>query len=97
MATTLKIKENWTDIKKNLKKEFPELNDKDLTYKDGKEDELVDHLQKKLEKRKDQVIDIIKKAQKEITKAEKTEKTEKEKAKEKKEKHPAEMEWQEEE
>ncbi len=96
MATTLKIKENWSDIKKNLKKEYPELNDKDLTYKEGKENDLVVRLQEKLEKKRDQVIDIINKAQKEISKSEHQKETTA-KAKERKEKHPAEMEWQEEE
>lgn len=68
MATpTLKIKGNWNEIKKNLKKQYPNLSDSDLTFKEGKETELVDHLQKKLGKKRDEVVNIVNNAQREMT------------------------------
>lgn len=69
MATTpLKIKGNWNEIKKNLKKQYPNLSDTDLTYKEGKENELLEHLQKKLGKKKEEIIDIVNKSQTEKAK-----------------------------
>ena len=59
----LKIKGNWNETKGKLKKSYAELTDDDLYYAEGKEDELVGKLQKKLGKSRDEVIDIINKNQ----------------------------------
>jgi len=48
-----KIKGNWNVIKGRLKQEYAELTDDDLTYEEGKEEELMGRLQKKLGKTKD--------------------------------------------
>lgn len=54
-----KIKGNWNVIKGNLKQEYAELTDDDLLYEEGKEDELLGRLQKKLGKTKDDVKSFI--------------------------------------
>ncbi len=48
----LRIKGNWNEIKGKLKKKYGDLSDDDLTYADGKEDELLGKLQKKTGKTK---------------------------------------------
>jgi len=48
-----KIKGNWNIIKGKLKQEYAELTDDDLAYEEGKEEELMGRLQKKLGKTKD--------------------------------------------
>ena len=48
-----KIKGNWNIIKGSLKQEYAELTDDDLAYEEGKEEELMGRLQKKLGKTKD--------------------------------------------
>lgn len=56
---TDKIKGNWNVIKGNLKQEYAELTDDDLLYEEGKEDELLGRLQKKVGKTKDEVKNFI--------------------------------------
>jgi len=57
-----KMKGNWNQIKGKLKEEYGELTDDDLTYEEGKEDQFIGHLQKKLGKTKDEVKSIIDRA-----------------------------------
>ena len=54
-----KLKGNWNEVKGKLKQEFGDLTDNDLTYIEGKEDELLGRLQKKLGKSKEQVKSFI--------------------------------------
>ena len=58
-ATTDKIKGNWNEMKGKLKQQYGQLTDNDLTYVEGKEDELYGRLQKKLGKTKDQVKEMF--------------------------------------
>lgn len=51
----LRIKGNWNEIKGKLKQEYADLTDDDLTYAEGKEDELLGRLQKKTGKSKDEL------------------------------------------
>lgn len=51
----LTLKGNWNEAKGKLKQKYSELTDDDLTYAEGKEDELIGRLQKKLGKTKDEV------------------------------------------
>ena len=44
----LQIKGSWNEMKGKLKQQFGNLTDDDLTFADGKEDELLGRLQKKL-------------------------------------------------
>lgn len=62
-ATSDKIKGNWNETKGKLKQQYGQLTDDDLTYAEGKEDELYGRLQQKLGKTKDQVKDMIDSAQ----------------------------------
>lgn len=58
-AATDKIKGNWNVVKGKLKQKYANLTDNDLTYVEGKEDELHGRLQKSLGKTKDEVSAII--------------------------------------
>jgi uncharacterized protein YjbJ (UPF0337 family) len=58
-STEDKIKGNWNQLKGKLKQEYGELTDNDLTYAEGKEDELLGRLQEKTGKTKDQIKSFI--------------------------------------
>ena len=53
------IKGNWNEMKGKLKQKYANLTDDDLMYEEGREDELLDRLQKKLGKSKDEVNRLI--------------------------------------
>lgn len=50
-----KIKGNWNMMKGSLKKEFAELVDDDLLYEEGKEDELIGRIQKRVGQSKEYI------------------------------------------
>ncbi|MBA3683275.1 MAG: CsbD family protein [Bacteroidetes bacterium] len=54
-----KLKGNWNELKGKIKQQYGELTDDDLMYEEGKDDELVGRIQKKIGKTKDQVIEWI--------------------------------------
>lgn len=56
-----KITGNWAEQAKVLKAKFPKLTDADLKFETGKEDQLLTRLTKALNKKKDEVITLIKK------------------------------------
>jgi uncharacterized protein YjbJ (UPF0337 family) len=51
----LQIKGNWNEIKGKLKQKYAQLTDDDLTFAEGKEDELLGRLQQRLGKSKEEV------------------------------------------
>jgi len=51
----LQMKGNWNEIKGKLKQKYGQLTDDDLTFADGKEDELLGRLQKRLGRTKDEL------------------------------------------
>ena len=51
----LQMKGNWNEIKGKLKQKYGQLTDDDLTFADGKEDELLGRLQKRLGRSKDEL------------------------------------------
>ena len=55
----LTIEGNWNQAKGKLKQKYSNLTDDDLTFQEGKEDELYGRLQEKLGKTKDEVKEII--------------------------------------
>jgi uncharacterized protein YjbJ (UPF0337 family) len=57
----LQIKGSWNELKGKLKQQYGNLTDDDLVFSEGKEDELLGRLQKKLGKSKDQVRQMIEK------------------------------------
>ena len=55
----LKLKGSWNETKGKIKQAYGDLSDDDLRYEEGKDDEFVGRLQKKLGKTKDDVIKWI--------------------------------------
>jgi uncharacterized protein YjbJ (UPF0337 family) len=51
--TTLNLKGNWNEVKGKLKQKYGQLTDDDLTFAEGKEDELLGRLQQKLGRSKE--------------------------------------------
>ena len=56
---SLKIKGNWDDVKGKLKQQYAQLTDDDLTYAEGKGEELVGRLQDKLGKGKAEITKML--------------------------------------
>jgi len=56
----LNLKGNWNEIKGNLKQTYGDLTEDDLTYVEGKEDELLGRIQKKIGKSKEEIAGEIK-------------------------------------
>jgi uncharacterized protein YjbJ (UPF0337 family) len=51
----LEVKGTWNEMKGKLKQKYGQLTDDDLTYEEGKEDEVYGRLQQKLGKSKDEI------------------------------------------
>jgi uncharacterized protein YjbJ (UPF0337 family) len=49
----MNLKGSWNEIKGKLKQKYGQLTDDDLTFAEGKEDELLGRLQKRLGKSKE--------------------------------------------
>jgi hypothetical protein len=58
-----KITGDWKIQSKNLKAKFSQLTDGDLQFEAGKENELLQRMEVRLNKKRDEVIDLIKKAE----------------------------------
>jgi uncharacterized protein YjbJ (UPF0337 family) len=58
-ATEDKIKGNWNQIKGKLKQTWGNLTDDDLTYAEGKEQELIGKIQKKTGETKEKIKSFI--------------------------------------
>lgn len=56
----LNIKGNWNEMKGKFKQKYGDLTDDDLTYVEGKEDEFLGNLQKKIGKSKEELAGEIK-------------------------------------
>jgi uncharacterized protein YjbJ (UPF0337 family) len=55
----LEMKGSWNELKGKLKQQYGNLTDDDLVFAEGKEDELLGRLQKKLGKSKDEVRQMM--------------------------------------
>jgi uncharacterized protein YjbJ (UPF0337 family) len=53
--TTLNLKGNWNELKGKLKQKYAQLTDDDLTFVDGKEDEMLGRMQQRLGRSKDEL------------------------------------------
>ena len=53
------IKGNWEETKGKLKQDFALITDSDLSFKDGRQDELLGRLQAKLGKTREEVLDLL--------------------------------------
>jgi uncharacterized protein YjbJ (UPF0337 family) len=51
----LQIKGNWNEMKGKLKQKFADLTDDDLTFVEGKEDEMLGRLQQRLGKTEEEI------------------------------------------
>ena len=58
-STANKIKGNWNIIKGKLKQEYADLTDEDLTYVEGKEDELLGRIQRRTGKTQEELDRFI--------------------------------------
>jgi len=57
--TTLELKGNWNELKGKLKQKYGQLTDDDLTFSEGKDDELFGRIQTRLGKTKEEVRKMI--------------------------------------
>lgn len=55
----MKLKGNWNEIKGKMKQKYASLTDDDLMYDEGKDDELLGRIQKKIGQSKAEVIKWI--------------------------------------
>jgi len=56
---TLSMKGNWKEVSGKLKQQYANLTDDDLLYKEGKEEELLGRLEKKVGKTKEDLRKLI--------------------------------------
>ena len=57
----LQFKGSWNEVKGKLKQTYGQLTDDDLAFAEGKDEELVGRLQKKLGKSREEVREMISK------------------------------------
>ena len=57
----LRFKGSWNETKGKVKQQYGNLTDDDLVFAEGKNDELLGRLQKKLGKTKDEVRQMVEK------------------------------------
>jgi uncharacterized protein YjbJ (UPF0337 family) len=55
----LKLKGSWNEIKGKVKTKYAQLTDDDLSYEEGKDDELLGRIQKKVGKSKEELAKWI--------------------------------------
>jgi uncharacterized protein YjbJ (UPF0337 family) len=55
----LRIKGNWNELKGKIKQQWGDLTDDDLTYQEGREDELLGRIQNKTGKTREEIIQFI--------------------------------------
>ena len=58
-----KMTGNWTNQSLLLQDKFAQLTDADLRFEEGKEEELLERIEARIHKKRDEVINIIKKGQ----------------------------------
>ncbi|RZJ71205.1 CsbD family protein [Flavobacterium sp.] len=59
MPNSTEIKGAWNEMKGKLKQKYAELTDDDLTYEEGKDDEMWGKLQQKLGKTKKEIMSLF--------------------------------------
>ena len=57
----LKITGNWSNQAKALKEKYSQLTDSDLKFEAGKESDLIKRIETRLNKKHDEVVNILKK------------------------------------
>ena len=59
--TKLQFKGSWNEVKGKLKQKYGQLTDDDLTFAEGKDDELLGRLEKRLGRSKQELRDELEK------------------------------------
>lgn len=59
MPNSTELKGNWNEFKGKLKQEYAELTDDDLTYEEGKDDEVWGKIQQKIGKTKKELLALF--------------------------------------
>jgi uncharacterized protein YjbJ (UPF0337 family) len=59
MNSETELKGNWEVTKSRLKQDFALINDNDLLFTDGRQAELIDRLQDKLGKTREEVLTLL--------------------------------------
>lgn len=62
-VTPFKITGDWSIQSKQLKEKFSQLTDADLKFETGKEEDLIERVIARLNKKREEVINILKKGQ----------------------------------
>ena len=60
---SFKITGDWSKQSKQLKEKYPQLTDTDLKFETGKENDLFKRVETRLNKNREEVVNIIKKVQ----------------------------------
>lgn len=60
-----KVTGNWDSQSKQLKSQFSQLTDSDLKFESGQENEMLGRVETRLNKKRNEVIDILRKNQEE--------------------------------
>lgn len=55
----LRIKGNWNEMKGKIKKHWGTLTDDDLTFQEGREDELLGRIQKRTGRTREEIVRYI--------------------------------------
>lgn len=59
MPNSTELQGNWDEFKGKLKQKYAELTDDDLTYEEGKDDEMWGKLEQKLGKAKKEILSLF--------------------------------------
>jgi len=59
MPNSTEIKGHWDELKGKLKQKYADLTDEDLTYEEGKDDEMWGRLEQKLGKAKKEILSLF--------------------------------------
>jgi uncharacterized protein YjbJ (UPF0337 family) len=59
MPNSTEITGKWNELKGKLKQKYAELTDDDLTYEEGKDDEMWGRLQQKIGKTKKEIMSLF--------------------------------------
>lgn len=65
-SKNFKMNGNWSDQSKGLKSKYSQLTDEDLKVEPGKEDEMIERMQTRLNKNREEVINIIQQGQRKL-------------------------------
>jgi uncharacterized protein YjbJ (UPF0337 family) len=55
----LEIKGNWNQLKGKIKEKWGDLTDDDLTYEEGREDQLIGRIQERTGRARDEIVSEI--------------------------------------